>query len=181
MNRDTLELELLLLRCRRGDQLASETLVRRFERPLLYYIRRMVQDEPTAWDALQKTWIRVFAGLSKPPPAEALRAWLFRIARNTALNHLRDERRHQASTEEPIEDQAEPNDSTTFDADCAEQIHAALDQLSLNDREALTLFFLEELTIREISDVLESPEGTIKSRLHFAKRRLRKILESHND
>ena len=180
-DRDSVELELLILRCCRGDSRAQEELVRRFERSLFYFVRRIVRDEANAWDAMQKTWLRIFRGLSKPLPPSALKAWLFRVARNTALNHVRDERRHQISTDEAIEMHAEASDSVGFSSDDAEEIHLALDRLNLADREALTLFFLEELSVREMSEVLGAPEGTFRSRLHFAKQRLRTILEKRND
>lgn len=183
MSRDgeAIELELMLLRCRRGDPAAQEQLVRRFEKTLFYFIQRIVRNEANAWDVLQKTWIRVFPGLSKPLPPEALTAWLFRVARNTALNHVRDEKRHQAVSSREFETHVATADSSGFDAHDAEEIHHGLDQLNLADREALTLYFLDELSVREMGEVLGEPEGTIKSRLHFAKQRLRKILEKRHD
>ena len=180
-DRESVELELLLLRCRRGDSKAQEELVRRFEKTLFYFIRRTVQDEAQAWDALQKTWIRVFAGLPGLQSAPGLKPWLFRVARNTTLNHLRDEQRHQTTASEDLESYPAAEAADGFSSEDAEEIHRALDQLNVTDREALTLHFLDELSIQEIGEVLDAPAGTIKSRLHFAKQRLRHILEKRND
>jgi len=180
-DRESVELDLLLLRCRRGQPNALEELVRRFERPLFYFIRRVVQNEAHAWDALQKTWIRVFAGLPKASGKPGLKAWLYRVARNTALNHVRDESRHHTIQVEHSDELSPIDDSSGFSDEDAEEVHHALDQLNLSDREALTLHFLEELSVREIAEVLGVPAGTVKSRLHFARQRLRQILEKRND
>jgi RNA polymerase sigma-70 factor (ECF subfamily) len=155
--------------------------VAQFERPLFYFIRRIVQNEADAWDALQKTWLRVFANLPTSPPTAGFKAWLYRVARNAALNHVRDESRHEC---DPLADpdQLTPADERrSFDIEDAAEVHAALDQLKRSDREALTLYFFDEFSVQEIGHVLGVPSGTVKSRLHFAKRRLRTILERNHD
>jgi RNA polymerase sigma-70 factor (ECF subfamily) len=179
-DRELIELELLLLRCRRGRPNAFEELIARFERPLLYFIRRIVGNEPGAWDALQKTWIRVFAGLPKLSTTLELKAWLYRVARNTALNHVRDEGRHAAVHVNDLLELSPPK-GNCFSADDAEEVHRALDLLDLGDREILTLHFLEEFSVDEVAGVLGIPAGTAKSRLHTARKRLRAILEKRHD
>ena len=173
--REEIELELLLLRHRRGDATALPEVIKRFERPLFYFLRRMLRDESQTWDALQKTWLSVLANPPSEGNGRSLKVWLFRVARNCALNHLRDERRHdshemcgQSEIEEP---------TPRFDSSDAEEIHVALDQLEQRDREVLTLHFLESLSTRELAEVLEIPQGTVKWRLHVAKKNLRTILE----
>lgn len=69
-----------------------------------------------------------------------------------------------------------PADEQSF-LECAEQVHRALGQLSLPHREVITLFFLEEMPIEEIAQVLGIPAGTIKSRLHYAKAALKEALQ----
>ena len=63
-DKDAVARELLAMRCRRGDRTALEELIRTWERPLLYFIRRLVHDEADAWDVLQKTWVKVLSGIS---------------------------------------------------------------------------------------------------------------------
>ena len=62
-DRDIVARELLVVRCRRGDRAAWEELVRAWEGRLLYFVRRLVREEADAWDVLQKTWVRVLAGI----------------------------------------------------------------------------------------------------------------------
>lgn len=173
---DLILCELLVLRCQRRDPRAAEELVSFFEKPLLYYLRRMVRSESDAWDLLQETWVSAFRGLPKLREPRALPAFLYRVARNHALAHLRHRKVDvwlYAAAESVVTEAAhEP----TFSQDDAAAVHAGLEKLSLPHREALTLFFLQDLTIEEIASVLAIPPGTVKSRLHHAKKALRTIL-----
>ena len=81
--------ELLVLRCRQGRQDALEELIRTWERPLFYYVRRLVDRDDDARQILQETWLKVFQGLAKLRKPDRLPAWLYGIARNTAISHLR--------------------------------------------------------------------------------------------
>ena len=77
--------ELLVLRCRRRQRDALEELVRTWDRPLLYYLRRLVEDEHEARQTLQQTWVKVLQGLGRLREPRKLPMWLFSIARKTAL------------------------------------------------------------------------------------------------
>lgn len=89
---DLILCELLVLRFRRRDRSAAEELVALFEKPLLYYLRRLVRSEDDAWDLLQETWISAFRALPGLRDTRALPAFLYRTARNQALAQLRHAR-----------------------------------------------------------------------------------------
>jgi len=173
---DLILCELLVIRCQRRDRRAANELVTLFEKPLLYYLRRMMGSEDDAWDLVQETWASVFKALPTLRDARSLPAFLYRTARNHALallRHRQADLRLYAAIEPSLENMdREPN----FTSDDAAAIHAGLTNLSLPHREVLTLFFLEQLTIDEIASVLSLPTGTVKSRLHHAKKALRTIL-----
>jgi RNA polymerase sigma-70 factor (ECF subfamily) len=170
-------LEALLRRCRAGDREALEELIRCWERKLFYYIRRLVADEADAWDVLQQTWARVIKGIHGVRDSEKLVPWLYRVARNTALTHraslLARERwvDRRATVEDIAEDEIQESRWTP------EEVHRGLATVSVHHRDALTLFFLQDLSINEIAGVLGVSEGTVKSRLFYAKRALREALE----
>jgi RNA polymerase sigma-70 factor, ECF subfamily len=168
--------ELLVLRCQRGEVQAFEELFRQWERRLFYYIRRMVPQESDAWDALQKTWLHVLRDIRRLRDAGALRVWLYRLARNTAVSHLRLEQTHRARAEPEVDVEDVPEDDPLLRAENVEYVHRELGRLPLPAREALTLYFLEAMSIEEIAEVLDVPAGTVKSRLHYAKRALRTLL-----
>ncbi len=101
-DKDAVVRELLAMRCRRGDRMALEELIRTWERPLLYFIRRLVHDEADAWDVLQKTWVKVLSGISSLDDPRSLAPWLYRVARNTAFSHARSlELPHESLTDYP--------------------------------------------------------------------------------
>lgn len=173
---DLILCELLVLRCQRRDPRAAKELVTLFEKPLLYYLRRMVGSEAEAWDMLQKTWISVFRSLANLRDARALPAFIYRTARNYALSHMRHQEadlRLYATMDAPPDN---TNPEPSFTVEDAIAVHAGLDKLTLPHRETLTLFFLQDLSIEEISSVLGIPLGTVKSRLHHAKKALGVVL-----
>lgn len=176
MNEKQIYHELLALRCKRGDPGAFEEVVRHWERQLFYYIRGLVGKEQDAWDVLQETWLRVMRDIDALRDPKALSAWLYTIARNRALSHMR-----HSSREEPMaecgEETAQALENGDFSFEDADAIHSALGKLTPCHREVLTLYFMKDLSIDEIAGVLQSPTGTIKSRLHFAKRALKGILQ----
>lgn len=176
--KEQVQSELLLLRYRGGDDNALPELVALWERRLLYYIRRLVDSEEDAWDLLQEVWCRVIQKLGSVRDPSALPAWLYTIARNTVSNH----RRHAARLSEPVDSD---NDPGAVNHACepllpvldAEELHWALGRLRVPHREALVLHYLEGFSIEELAAILAIPAGTVKSRLHHAKKALRTVLE----
>jgi len=168
--------ELLVLRCRHGEKAAFEELVRTWERRLLYFIRRLVDREQDAWDVLQQTWLRVLSGIGRLREPRSLGPWLYRVARHAAFDHGQVRANYQQFLKDY--QAAVPREETPDrkDFETAEQLHGGLVKLHMPHREVLTLFFLEEFSIDEIAEVLEVPPGTVKSRLHHAKKALRTVL-----
>jgi RNA polymerase sigma-70 factor (ECF subfamily) len=173
-DKDTVARELLAVRCRRGDRAALEELVRAYEGRLFYFVRRLVREETDAWDVLQKTWVRVLTGIGALDDPGRLVPWLYRIARNTALTHVRF---NEPAAELPA-DVPDPGAADPADFEDADAVHHGLLKLSLQHREVLTLFFLEDMSVDEIADVLNLPHGTVKSRLYYAKHALRKVIDT---
>jgi RNA polymerase sigma factor (sigma-70 family) len=176
----SLESELLVVRWQRGDRSAFEGIVKLWERSLFYYLRRLATSEADAWEILQETWLKVLKSLSSLRDARALPAFLYRTARNTMITRLRrPEFFTLDSTADQISDDRQPDPITNFHN--AEEVHHALEQLPILQREALTLFFLQELSIEEMAVLLGVPVGTVKSRLHYARQAIHKILSQGDD
>ena len=173
-----LDYKLLVLRCQRGDRAAFERIVALWERPLFYYLRRLAPSEADTWDLLQETWLRVYRSMHSLRDPRALPAFLYTTARNVAVTRLR---LRAAAADEASTAHADENgalDCAFIAFDDAEQVHHALDRLPLPQREALTLYFLEDLSIDDIAQVLDVPAGTVKSRLHYGKQAIRKFIEN---
>jgi len=173
-DRQLLETALLVVRCQRGDRTAFEAIVQLWERSLFYYLRRLAASESDAWELLQETWLKSFRSLDSLRDPRAFPAFLYRIARNAAISRFRKREFEQV---ESYPNEVPDESANHVDAfDNAEAVHCALDQLPLLQREALTLFFLEDLSLDEMAALLEVPLGTVKSRIHNAKAAMRNIL-----
>ena len=175
--------ELLVIRIRRGETQAFSDLVEMWEKRLFYFVRRLVWHEEDAWDVLQETWMKVHARIGQLRDPSAFPAWIFRIARHTAVSHLRKMQRCELLREDDSQQEIPdgPTDRHGFSEAEAERVHWGLDQLPLPQREALTLFFLEDFSLDEIAHVTRVSAGTIKSRLHYGKKKLRDIIEREDD
>ena len=150
---DRLYERVLVLRCQAGDEAAFTELVERYQPRLRYYLRKMLRDLQDAEDALQDVWFAAFRGLLRLADAGALRAWLYRIARDQALRQLRKRRPPYQLLEEvdPIDERTE---EAHFTAEDVERIHAALDELADEHREVLVLRYVEAMTYEEIARVI---------------------------
>jgi RNA polymerase sigma factor (sigma-70 family) len=174
-DKQLLESELLVVCWQRGDRAAFEKIVKLWEEPLFYYLRRLSESEADAFELLQDTWLKVIRSLDSLRDGRALPAFLYTTARNTAISHLRRlDLKSDAGDVDSI-----PDDSTADEVailDNAEHVHHALDQLPVVQREVLTLFFLQDLSLEQMAELLSIPLGTVKSRLHYAKLAIRRAL-----
>ena len=170
-------LQLLLLRCKQGDRQALLELVSQWDRRLFYFIRRLVSQEDDAWDVLQQTWIKVLKGIGKVEDPRQFPVWLYLIARRTAANHWRGYYREQSHMAESPDMASIADTEDNWPHEYAEEVHIGLGRISIAHREVLTLYFMKDLTMEQMAEVLAVPVGTIKSRLSYAKRALRAVLE----
>ena len=176
-----------------GAQEAFREIVVRFERPIYSLIVRMVQDPGTAEDLAQEVFIKAFRRLDTYDPVRKLSSWLFKIAHNTTIDHLR---RHAPETV-PLEggkDRDEENrgglaavlsDESTEDPsaaaerkDMARSLERAISRLRPEYREVVVLFYIEGASYQEICDAMDLPLGTVKTNLHRARKELAEEMKS---
>lgn len=178
LDKEAIYCELLVLRCRRGDRGVWQQMIEHWDRRLFYYIRRIVEDEQDARDVLQETWLATHKGIGAIRDGRSLPKWLYRTARNLALMHRRGKHPHEAlDMVDEVLTNPHDDDHGVMHLERADLIHHALDSLSLPHREVLTLHFLQDLSIEDIAEVIGLPTGTVKSRLHYAKRTIRCVIE----
>lgn len=164
--------EWLVLRAREGSDGAFERLVRRWQEPLWRHAFRLTGREDAAWDVLQEAWISIVAGLAGLREAEGFRRWAYTIVSRRAF----DWRRKAGLGPELEEAVAEPADERGGE-DPDDSVARALARLPRDRRMLLTLFYVEDFSVEEMAEVLGIPEGTVKSRLHTARRELRERME----
>lgn len=169
--------ELLVIRCQLGEPEAFDALVLRWHPPLARYIKGLLPGDHAADDVVQELWMGVLRGIPRLREPGALAPWLFSIARRAVMTRLRQ--RYAASVEVAI---ASADDFGAEDIlpDSAEDdwttLERHLDRLPVVEREVLVLFYLKEMSLQELSAVLAIPVGTVKSRLHRARRQLRALV-----
>jgi RNA polymerase sigma-70 factor, ECF subfamily len=178
---DRLRERFLVRQFQRGNTDAFLALVRRYERRLLFFLRRFERRPEPALDALQEVWLTAWRTRGSLRSPVAFRAWIYRIAHGKVIDSIRSEMR--ARQVEQKQQRNEANVATRAGAswEAAELVHFALSRISPEHREVLTLRFLEEMTIGEIAEAIDCPVGTVKSRLHYASRDMLSVIEEQEN
>jgi RNA polymerase sigma-70 factor (ECF subfamily) len=145
------------------------------ERPLLYYATSLTGNPDSALDVLQEVWIKAFRGMRKLKDPGSLRSWLYSITHGIAVDRIRRNISRERAEEVQLEDFKEAEEPS-FAEDDAAAIHQALSEIGFKHREVLVLHFLEDLSMAEIAKVVGCSEGTVKSRIHYAKLAMKEIL-----
>jgi RNA polymerase sigma-70 factor (ECF subfamily) len=188
---------LLVERVKRGDVKAFEMLVVKYQRRIERLIGRMVRDVDLVQDIAQESFIRAYRALPQFRGESAFYTWLYRIAVNTAKKALMDMKRDPLvlessrntgeDGEETSRAENELSDGETPEAllagkEVAEAVNTAIEALSEDLRQAITLREIEGLSYEEIADVMNCPIGTVRSRIFRAREaiatRLRPLLDT---
>lgn len=167
--------ELLAVRCQLGETAAFDELVGKLHLRLWGYLIRLIGERGAAEDALQETWLRVLRDVSRLRDRSRLVSWIFGIARHIAIDALR-RRRATVDLEDAEVLQIPAAELPSAAEDPALLLAEELLELPLLEREVLTLFYLDELSLRQVAEVVGVPEGTVKSRLFRARRMLHERL-----
>ena len=173
---DRVQFAWLALRCQTGDPEAFADLIAVMERPLLYYAMSLTGNQDAALDVLQDVWLRVVRGIRRLKDPGSLKPWLYAITHGVAVDRIRRDYRRDKAEQAQLDD-AFNIDEPSFGGEDATAIRDALSRLGVKHREVLVLHFLQDLSILEIANVVGCSEGTVKSRIHYAKRQLKQILE----
>ena len=174
--KDGVQFEWLALRCQAGEPEAFADLIAVMERPLIYYATSLTGNQDAALDVLQDVWVKVVRGIRRLKDPGSLKPWLYAITHGVAVDRIRRDYKRDKAEQAQLEgllDIEEPS----FDEEDATAIRDALSRLGVKHREVLVLHFLQDLSIMEIANVVGCSEGTVKSRIHYAKRQLKQILE----
>ncbi len=168
----------LLLRFRRGDREAFETLVARYQRPVYNAALAILRRPEDASDVTQTVFLRVVEKGDGYDPQYKFFSWLYRIAVNESLDVLRRGRRQEPLDDDfdaPDADGLGPDDVLTR-AEMSMRIRHGVMGLGVNDRVVISLRHFSECSYDEIAEILDLDEKTVKSRLFEARRRLRSAL-----
>jgi RNA polymerase sigma factor (sigma-70 family) len=180
-----------------NDQLAYATLLNKYRKAVYFTILKMVSNQDDAEDLTMQAFTKAFKSLDKYDNSFAFTTWLFRIASNSAIDHLRKRRLKTTSLDASLYDDDEESNnanlgSTLVDSAADPEAEFVLEQrneimrevidtLDPKYKELINLYYFEELKYEEISDRLGIPLGTVKVRLRRAKDFLAKLLKGHGE
>ena len=182
--------ELLVTRILSGEVDVYETLIARYERPIVNFIYRMIGDYEQALDLAQEVFFKAYRSLPRFDPTFRFSTWLYRIASNRSIDHLRKQVPVLLSLSEPGETDRgqesvvqlrsagrDPEDLLAS-RELGEEISRAIDALPVAYRELILLRHLQGMSYEDIARLKRLPLGTVKNRLFRAREILRKRLEN---
>jgi RNA polymerase sigma-70 factor (ECF subfamily) len=171
----------LIARAKRGDMEAFEALYEMHKGPIYRTALAITGDRSAAEEILQETFLRAFKHIHNVRDGVSLAPWLYRITVNLAYDHGKaNSRKWQVALDGIIEHLIAPASAspehTVEEREIFELVYEAIDKLEFKQRATLVLFYLHDFSLSEISDIMDCPVGTVKSRLYYARENLRRQL-----
>lgn len=166
--------ELLVLRVQDGDKKSLAILVTRWHKKLVAYAYGKTQEMEAARDIVQDGWQAIIKGMYALKDPAKFRVWAFRIVNNKAVNWIRERQKERELTNEmdPMELIDEHSEEPDFGP-----IRRVVQQLPESQRTILTLFYHNDYSVQEIAEVLGLSVGTVKSRLFYARQKVKEMYE----
>lgn len=181
----------IVKRVQAGDVAAFDQLIRKYRERLFGVVYNLTSNREDAADLVQDSFIKAFQAINRFHGQSAFFTWLYKIAVNTTLSHLRKNKLRQFFSLEKIQEDdpaakilSELTDKSGADRDAylhelQEKLNEAMQKLSIKHRTVITLFEIDGLSHAEIAEVMECSEGTVRSRLHYAKQFLQGELSKY--
>jgi RNA polymerase sigma-70 factor (ECF subfamily) len=172
--------QLPMPQARAGEPAAWDALFRRYQLPLYVYVFELVHNEQASLDIVQETFIAAARHIGGLREDDKFGSWLFGIAHQKCIQRWRRQRREEVLLDEVPESPDEFEDSPDdllIRREQETEFMNLLNQLPLPQRSVLLLHFVEDFSLEEVARITETQLGTVKSRIHYAKKLLRKLLE----
>ena len=169
--------ELLVMSTQNGDMKAFSLLVKRWQPALLRQAYRLTRDDEAALDVAQETWKAIANGIYRLKSPGAFRTWSFRIVSNKSANWIKDQQKQRAIKLESKDFVGETEESD--ESENVELIKRALNVLPVKSKIILSMFYIDKHSVKEISQILALSDGTVKSRLFYARKMLKEEFEKY--
>lgn len=170
------EEDLLVIAAQQGNERAFDRLFKRYHKPLLRFAYKLAADRDIANDAVQDTWIKSTSSIRRLKDPRAYKSWLYRSVKWRVVDIQRQRiKRNEQQYPSEIENLEVKQNITIEDKD---ELSVAINQLPPVEKQIIHLFYLDEMTLIEISIVLEIAVGTVKSRLNRARKMLKQKFEN---
>jgi len=177
-----------------GDQKAFAELMKRYWEPVFFMLNRMVMNKDDAEDLTIEAFGKAFKNLQQYSPQYAFSTWLFKIASNNAIDYLRKKKMENlTSLDRPVDRDGGEElsqqikghgltpEETIIKKQDADKVHEIIDKLKPRYKEIVEMFYMEQLSVEEISKRMDLPVATIKTRLFRARELLMQVLSRNNE
>ena len=188
------EADLILVeRVQSGDVAAYDILVHRYRERLYSVVYNLTSNREDALDLTQEAFIKAFQSINRFQGKSSFYTWIYRIAVNNTLSHLKKYRNRKYLSFDNLSNEASQADifeavraktkteKATLMKELHEKLNEALQKLSLKHRSVVVLFEIEGMSHEQIAEILKCSVGTVRSRLHYAKQQLRLYLKDFVD
>lgn len=181
----------VVIRAQQGSERAYRELLERYQRPVFSIIYRMVRDRELAEDLAQETFVRVFNNIDRYDPAYKFSSWIFKIATNLTIDHLRrkevptvsiDGSRYAVTADEieastiTVESKDENPEELLVARELGAEIEQAIARLRPEYKTAILLRHIEDRPYEEIAEIMSLPLGTVKTYIHRGRKQLQDLL-----
>jgi RNA polymerase sigma-70 factor (ECF subfamily) len=174
---DDIRDEWLVLRCQTGDTAALAELVERWHPRLLRHAQRLTGLPDAAGDVVQSVWVAILGSLKHLDDPACFRRWAYQIATHKCADWVRERQGDRVSSIPLAAELIEEKSTDERSQDDIAMLSGALKQLPPDHKAILSMFYLDDMPLAEIAESLSLPMGTVKSRLHYARLKLKKYLE----
>jgi RNA polymerase sigma-70 factor (ECF subfamily) len=168
----------LLQRIAGGDRGAFTQFYRHIERPLFGYLMKLVRERDLAEDILNETMMEVWRQAARFERRSSVSTWVFSIAHHRAVSRFR--KRRESALDEghaaTITDEAPMPDQSAQSSGMSRLLARLMEQLTFEHREIIHLAYYQEFSVQEIADALDLPPNTVKTRMFYARQRLKTLL-----
>ena len=175
--------EAIVIRVQSGDAESFAMLVERYEQKMLRYTKRFLFQMEDTEDLVQEVFLKAFVNIKSVDTTRKFSSWLYRIAHNESINALKKRKKEPVPFFDPASIFPHPVSKETAETEFEKQeiktmIDISLEKLPATYREPLILYYIEELSYKEIADITRLPISTVGVRIRRAKDKLKKIYES---
>ena len=184
---------ILVERVQNGDVAAYDILVHRYRERLYSVVYNLTSNREDALDLTQEAFIKAFQSINRFRGNSSFYTWIYRIAVNNTLSHLKKFRNRKYLSFDNLDNEASQSDifeavrsktkteKATLMKELHEKLNEALQKLSLKHRSVVVLFEIEGMSHEQIAEILKCSVGTVRSRLHYAKQQLKLYLKDFVD
>jgi RNA polymerase sigma-70 factor, ECF subfamily len=170
--------ELLVLRAQDGNEEAFSALVGRWQHRVFRYALRLAGCHELAADAVQESWLAVARGIRRLDDPACFPSWIYQIVSRKVADMIRLRQRQRGAIGDLATELAHtPVQTNQADSDDVSRLRDALQQMPSDRKELLSMYYQDGLSVAELSQILEIPLGTVKSRLHHSRQELKQIFE----